>query len=67
MVTYEPETMIPTKDEEENKKILEENYEENLRSKESSRRNLPKTDQLRGPGKIARKEHCESCKDTEFT
>ena len=30
-----------------------------------SGRSLPKTDELRDPGKIARRGHCESHKDTE--
>ena len=32
---------------------------------ESSGMSLPKTDELRGPGKVARREHCENYKDTE--
>ena len=61
IVTRGAETMILTKGEEEKLR----SYEENLRLKESSGRNLPKTDELRGLGKIERRGHCESYKDTD--
>ena len=36
-----------------------------MRSKENEGRNLPKADELKGPGKIPRRGHCKSSKDTE--
>ena len=55
-------TYMPHKERERKPKKI---WKENLRPKESSGRSLPKTDEFRGPGEIARRGHCESYKNTE--
>ena len=61
LVTYGAETMILTQGEEEKLKRIE----RKIARKIYGPKKVPKTDELRGPGKITSRGHCENYKTTE--